>query len=151
MKTITSMLVIAVFIYIVYKRRISPLLPKNKKKQIKNSGTDTQTKDTAIQPTQQLFTSRQLPGIPLYGLTLDPDICYELIVYDYLNEDGNPDACFADRINTKLNLISSEMIKKGYPYRIDFITVGPALLFLVTYRVKQDSVTADISSKMLLN
>lgn len=147
MKTITSMLVIAVFIYIVYKRRISPVLPKKKNKKTKTSGTDTQTKDTAIQPTQQFFTSCQLPGVPLYGLTLDPDICYNLIVYDYLNEDHNPDVCFADRINAKLNLIASDMIKKGYPYRIDFITIGPALLILVTYRIKQNATPADISAK----
>ena len=145
MKTITSLLVIAVFIYIVYKRRISPLLPKNRKKKANTSVTDIQTKDTAIQPTQLPFTSCQFPGIPLYGFTLDSDIHYDVMVFDYMN--NGPDSYFADRIEAKLSLTVSEMINKGYPYRIDFIVVGSALVILVTYRINQKAVPADIQAK----
>lgn len=145
MKTITSLLVIAVFIYIVYKRRISPLLPKNRKKKEKTSGTDTQTKDTAIQPTQQPFASSQSSGIPLYGFILDPDIRYDVMVFDYMCH--STDTHFEDRIDTKLSYKVSDMNKKGYPYRIDFITVGSALLVLVTYRIKQNATPSDIPTK----
>lgn len=145
MKTITSMLVIAVFIYIVYKRRISPLFHKNRKKKEKISGTDTQSKDTAIQSTQQLLTSCHLPGIPLYGFTLDSDIRYDVMVFDYMQK--GPDTYFADRIEAKLSLTVSNMIEKGYPYRIDFITVGTALVILVTYRIKSNTASAKIQSK----
>lgn len=146
MKTITSLLVIAVFIYIVYKRRISPLLSKNKKKNVKESGNDAQNKDTAIQSTQQLFTSCRFPGIPLHGFILDPDIRYDVMVFDY-TQNGGADSYFADRIEAKLSLTVSEMIEKGYPYRIDFITVGTALVVLVTYRIKSNAIPSDISSE----
>lgn len=145
MKTITSLLVIAVFIYIVYKRRISPIFTKKKNKKAKTSGTDTHIKDTVIQSTLQPVTSCQLPGIPLYGFTLDSDIRYDVMVFDYMQK--GPDTYFGDRIEAKLSLTVSDMIEKGYPYRIDFITVGTALVILVTYRINQKSVPADIPSK----
>lgn len=148
MKTITSLLVIAVFTYIVYKRRVSPLLPKNRKENAEASGTCTRVKGTAAEPSRHPSPPFHPPGMPLYGLALDPDIRYDVMVFnsfDYIND--NIDAYLADRINAKLSVVVSEMAEKGCPYRIDFITAGTSIIVLVTYRIKPDAALSDIPSE----
>lgn len=139
MKTITSMLVVIVFLYIVYKRRISPLVNKGKKpvSNIKDSASN------SVQGSILPSYPGNVPVIPLTSAMLDSSYRYDVMVFDLLKYDET--TYFADRVEAAINLTISEMIDKGYTYRFDFITIGTALLVLVTYRIDSNN---DIKSKV---
>ncbi|MCM1234555.1 MAG: hypothetical protein NC489_31015 [Ruminococcus flavefaciens] len=137
MKTITSMLVISVFIYIVYKRRLCPVLNKGKNK--KHGLSAARIGDTDAAPSASPVNNP--PGYS-YGFRLDTDIRYEVMVFDYKNSASG--SYFADRIESRLSVMVSDMVKKGCPYRIDFITLDTVLIVLVTYLAAPKPIPSDV-------
>lgn len=132
MKTIITIITIMVFCFIVYRKKLAPLFKGNKKASHdagngtgNNNGTGTFDSGTSILP--------GTPLIPTPGLTCDTHMRYEVAVFDY--SECETASTFSDYIQARLTVLSTQMAEKGYPYRVDFITIGTALIALVSYQV----------------
>lgn len=125
MKTITTMLVFIAFLFIVINKRL-----KGKKAASKDKDALKQSdKSSSSLP----FYPGNVPVFPFTSAMLDSSYRYDVMVFDYLKYDDT--TYFADRVDAALSLTVSKMLEEGYPYRFDFITIGTALLVLVTYQI----------------
>ena len=118
MKTITTILTVAVFLFIIYKRKVK------KKKEADSTASSESVKTVSLSD----------GAFPVSLGCGNENTRYEVMVFDMQNFPIN-DSLFESCIERKLNLKSMELQSKGYPYRFDFITIATSILVLVTYEV----------------
>ena len=122
MKTITTILTVAVFLFILYKKKV-----KKKK----------ETDSAALSGSGMIASPTPLlSDVSSYPVHMDcgkENTKYEVMVFDLQAFPDN--TIFEDHFATKLALKQKEFITKGYPYRFDFITIATSILVLVTYEV----------------
>ena len=122
MKTITTILTVAVFLFILYKKKVK------KKKE-----TDAAVSSGSISTASSAPLLSDGPSYPVHMDCGNENTRYDVMVFDLQAFPDN--TMFEDHFETKLSLKQKEFITKGYPYRFDFITIATSILVLVTYEV----------------
>ena len=125
MKTLTSVLTVAVFLFILYKKKI-----KKKKGKEADAAASSGSEPSTASPAPLVCDGSSFPISLGCG---NENTRYDLMVFDLQAFPDN--TMFEDHFETKLSLKQKEFITKGYPYRFDFITIATSILVLVTYEV----------------
>jgi hypothetical protein len=135
MEKIIYISVILVFCFIVYKKQIFPLLSKRKQKDTPAKSSDS---TGSVDPVKDEAPALLPSGVvDSSGFTSGGVLTkYQILAFDY-TYDGLTPFEFADRVQSRLSVSLSQIAELGCPYRVDFITLGTALLVLISYRVVQ--------------
>lgn len=140
MQQIIQFTVVAVFLFIIYLRKIKPYLLKKKlaKAALQDSPAKLPGKSgtpTGIQPViQSGIQSGIQPDITPASHTAAAFPCnprHDIIFIDYAEQIDSTG--FENRLTSRLTAAESELSAKGCTYRVDFYTLGAAIIAVITY------------------
>lgn len=117
-ETYITIIVIILFLYLVFKTRISPFINKIRKKGEKDNATAVSGRDTPVETSMQACIKR---------------IHYEVLAFNE-NESDNS-VLFRERINMHLSRITTELTDKGADYSLKFVPLSDTLVVIVSYEL----------------
>jgi hypothetical protein len=122
--------VVLVFCIIVYKHKISPIVTKKK-------DTDSPAKTPGTVKEETVSSVSPLTDVDRNGFIAGGVLTkYQILAFDYTYDALTPFE-FADRVQSRLSVSLSQIAELGCPYRVDYITLGTALILLISYQVIQ--------------
>lgn len=117
MDTFIRLAVAAVFLFIIYRKKISPSVKKKKKEKEETVAALTSTSGSA---------DVSLPSPVPVG--------YKVLVFDYAEHSGEAD--FASQIETRLALLISDIQAMGSFYKVKFMIINNSVLIcLLSYEL----------------
>ncbi len=128
--TVKIVLIIAFFVFFIYKRKISAFLTERKTKRLskKDAGKNTAAQ-TPVSSSDPPETAQNVSSSVFSEKNSSP-FRYEVYAFDYA--EFADAAHFADRLSAKLDVI--EMTMQNKKHFIKYVELGMLLLILVKYQ-----------------
>lgn len=117
-ETYITIIVVILFLYLVFKTRLSPFINKIRKKGEKDNATAVGGKDTPVEPSVQPRIKR---------------IHYEVLAFNEHESDNS--VMFRERIDMHLSRITTELTDKGASYSLKFVPLSDTLVVIVSYEL----------------
>lgn len=136
-KTMISVIqftVVAVFLFILYRKKLKTYIQARKEAKLP----DHSGKNTAgnVPTSSPVLRSGAVPAATDQISALLGNLRHDFIVLD-LTENLMDPRGFEERLTQRLAIAESDLREGGYSYHVDFMTIGTALIVVITYGICQ--------------
>lgn len=134
MTKVIQFIVVVAFLLIIYRKKIKTYVQA--RKEAKLSGISGNNTAGNVPTAFSALRSGAMPAATDQISVLLGNLRHDFIVLD-LTENLMDTRGFEERLTDRLAIAESDLREGGYSYHVDFMTIGTALIVVITYGIQQ--------------